>query len=99
MVSPVYALQQWLANLLGVNYEAPVLAVVFAMFLVFEPLLLIGVAAWLTRLLEKRNRSFLSIAVRYSYSLVPLGFGIWFFFFNVTATTEIYTLSLHDALR
>src|SRR5690349_23971160 len=22
----------------------------------------------------------------------------WFFFFNVTATTEIYTLSLHDAL-
>ena len=31
-----------------------------------------------------------------------LGAGIWvvifFFFFNDTATTEIYTLSLHDAL-
>src|SRR5256885_15774747 len=26
------------------------------------------------------------------------GFGILFFFFNDTATTEIYTLSLHDAL-
>ena len=24
--------------------------------------------------------------------------GGWFFFFNDTATTEIYTLSLHDAL-
>src|SRR3712207_8408282 len=24
--------------------------------------------------------------------------GTWFFFFNDTATTEIYTLSLHDAL-
>src|SRR5256885_16054314 len=24
--------------------------------------------------------------------------GRWFFFFNDTATTEIYTLSLHDAL-
>src|SRR5580698_11567256 len=24
--------------------------------------------------------------------------SIWFFFFNDTATTEIYTLSLHDAL-
>src|SRR3712207_8867150 len=24
--------------------------------------------------------------------------GLWFFFFNDTATTEIYTLSLHDAL-
>ena len=23
---------------------------------------------------------------------------LWFFFFNDTATTEIYTLSLHDAL-
>src|SRR3712207_9026765 len=23
---------------------------------------------------------------------------VWFFFFNDTATTEIYTLSLHDAL-
>ena len=25
-------------------------------------------------------------------------FFVWFFFFNDTATTEIYTLSLHDAL-
>src|SRR2546426_8874358 len=30
-------------------------------------------------------------------SLVPFSFVI-FFFFNDTATTEIYTLSLHDAL-
>src|SRR5438309_11977599 len=28
----------------------------------------------------------------------PLFFFIFFFFFNDTATTEIYTLSLHDAL-
>src|SRR5215472_2947927 len=27
-----------------------------------------------------------------------MGFSIFFFFFNDTATTEIYTLSLHDAL-
>src|SRR5216683_8188748 len=27
-----------------------------------------------------------------------LGFFVLFFFFNDTATTEIYTLSLHDAL-
>ena len=26
------------------------------------------------------------------------GVGVWGFFFNDTATTEIYTLSLHDAL-
>src|SRR3712207_9321530 len=27
-----------------------------------------------------------------------MSFVVWFFFFNDTATTEIYTLSLHDAL-
>src|SRR2546429_6835193 len=32
-----------------------------------------------------------------SYS-VPRPFFLFFFFFNDTATTEIYTLSLHDAL-
>src|SRR5258707_15497195 len=32
------------------------------------------------------------------YQNVSLTFLILFFFFNDTATTEIYTLSLHDAL-
>jgi ferredoxin len=91
MVSPVYALEQWLANLLGVNHEAPVLAVVFALFLIIEPLLLIGVAAWLTRLWERRKRSLISVAVRYSYSLVPLGFGIWLAHFGFHFLTGLYT--------
>src|SRR2546430_16732126 len=30
--------------------------------------------------------------------VVPLTLHFFFFFFNDTATTEIYTLSLHDAL-
>ena len=91
MVSPVYALEQWLADRLGVNYELPVLAVVFALFLVFEPLLLIGAAAWLTRLWESRRRSLISVAVRYSYSLVPLGFGIWLAHFGFHFLTGLYT--------
>src|SRR2546427_5962282 len=32
------------------------------------------------------------------YYLSVLPFSFFFFFFNDTATTEIYTLSLHDAL-
>src|SRR5690554_7448594 len=32
------------------------------------------------------------------YSLFSFFFSFFFFFFNDTATTEIYTLSLHDAL-
>src|SRR5207249_9994116 len=31
-------------------------------------------------------------------SLLPQSFSFFFFFFNDTAPTEIYTLSLHDAL-
>src|SRR3989442_9700302 len=30
--------------------------------------------------------------------MIVLSFFVFFFFFNDTATTEIYTLSLHDAL-
>src|SRR5688572_33321922 len=33
-----------------------------------------------------------------SISYISLSFFFFFFFFNDTATTEIYTLSLHDAL-
>src|SRR5258707_15223871 len=45
-----------------------------------------------------------ALTVRSSSSSAPAGgasspyFSIPFFFFNDTATTEIYTLSLHDAL-
>src|SRR6266404_9306520 len=34
----------------------------------------------------------------YLFQLIPCLFFFFFFFFNDTATTEIYTLSLHDAL-
>src|SRR2546422_10908880 len=33
-----------------------------------------------------------------AHSLILIFFLFFFFFFNDTATTEIYTLSLHDAL-
>jgi len=91
MVSPVYALEQWLANLFGVNYELPVLAAIFGLFLVCEPLLLIGVAAWLSRVWGGSQRPFLSLAVRYSYSLAPLGFSIWLAHFGFHFLTGLYT--------
>src|SRR5438094_5524772 len=33
------------------------------------------------------------------FVLIPVPASLFFFFFNDTATTEIYTLSLHDAFR
>jgi hypothetical protein len=92
MVSPVYALEQWLANALGIRYELPLLAFVFALFLVVEPVLLMGVAAWLTRVWGENKNSVLSIAVRYSYSLAPLGFAIWLAHFSFHFLTGFYTI-------
>jgi hypothetical protein len=91
MVSPVYALEQWLANAFGIRYELPLLAFVFALFLIFEPVLLIGVASWLTRAWGKSGEPLLSVAVRYSYSVAPLGFGIWLAHFSFHLLTGIYT--------
>lgn len=91
MVSPVYALEQWLARRLGVTVEAPVLAIVFGFFLVVEPLVLIGVAAWVTRVLGRSKSSLAVIAVRYSYSLAPIGFGIWLAHYSFHFLTGLFT--------
>ena len=92
MVSPVYALENWLANRLGVSSELPVLTIVFGLFLVCEPLVLLGAAAWLARVWGGSKRSLVSLAVRYSYSLAPLGFGIWLAHFGFHFLTGLYTL-------
>jgi ferredoxin len=91
MISPVYALERTLANLFRVNSELPVLAVIFALFLICEPLLLIGAASWLTRAWGDNKKSLLSLAVRYSYSFVPLGFAIWLAHFGFHFLTGLFT--------
>lgn len=77
MVSPVYTLQAWLANLLHVQSETPVLAIIFGAALLLEPLLLLGGAAWLTRRLAHVPHPLVHIALRYVYTLVPFGVGMW----------------------
>ena len=91
MVSPVYALEQWLAHRLGVTTEAPVLASVFGLFLIVEPLLLIGIAAWVTRAWGRNRERLVPLAVRYSYALVPVGFGIWLAHYSFHFLTGLFT--------
>jgi hypothetical protein len=92
MVSPVYALEAWLGKLLSVNHEAPVLGIIFAVFLVVEPAVLLGAAAWLTRALGGSKRALVPLAVRYSYALVPLGFGMWLAHYGFHFFTGILTI-------
>src|SRR5580704_1112272 len=92
MVSPVYAFESWLGRMLHVNHEAPVLGLIFTFFLIVEPVLLLGLAAWLTRVWARSPRALLPLAVRYTYGLVPLGFGMWLAHYCFHFLTGLYTL-------
>jgi ferredoxin len=91
MVRPIYAFERWIANVLGLSRETPILALIFLLFLVVEPLILIGAAAWITRRLTGQTNSILGIAVRYSYAFVPLGFGIWLAHYGFHFLTGLFT--------
>jgi ferredoxin len=91
MVSPIYALEDWLSKLLHLSHEAPLLGLIFAAVLVGEPILLLGLAAWSTRALQGSPRALVPLAVRYSYALVPLGFGMWLAHYGLHFLTGILT--------
>src|SRR5262249_11882694 len=74
-----------------VTHEMPVLAVIFAFFLFIEPVVLLGIAAWLTRLFGRDKRSVLALAVRYSYALVPIGLGVWLSHYGFHFLTGLFT--------
>jgi 4Fe-4S binding domain len=92
MVSPVYAVESWLARTLNVNHEAPVLGVLFVIALVIEPIVLLLVPVWLTRRSVAVPGSPISLLVRYSYALVPLGFGIWLAHYSFHFLTGFLTV-------
>jgi hypothetical protein len=92
MVSPVYAVEGWLGRILHVNHEAPVLGIIFTFFLILEPVLLLGLAAWWTRARAGSQRAVLPLMVRYTYGLVPMGFGMWLAHYGFHFLTGLYTI-------
>jgi hypothetical protein len=91
MVSPVYAVQTWLARTLSLPFEAPILGLLFLFFLVMEPALLLGLAGRLTQTWGRSSRPLLPLIVTYTYGLVPLGFGIWLAHYSFHFLTGLYT--------
>jgi ferredoxin len=92
MVSPVYAVEGWLGRMLNVSHEAPVLGTIFAVFLILEPVLLLGLAAWLTHARAGSERALLPLMVRYTYGLVPMGFGMWLAHYGFHFLSGLYTI-------
>lgn len=91
MVSPVYALETWMGRVFHINHEAPILAAIFGIFLILEPFVLLGGAAWITQKWGRQARKLVPIAVRYSYGLVPLGFGMWLAHYGFHLFTGLLT--------
>jgi hypothetical protein len=92
MVAPVYGVEAWLGRLLHIQHLAPVLGLLFTVFLVVEPAILLGLAAWITRAWAGVNRGWLPLIVRYTYCLVPLGFGMWLAHYGYHFFTGLYTI-------
>ncbi len=91
MVSPVYVVERWLARSMHASHEAPVLGVIFVFFLIVEPLVLLGLATWSTRALGGSRRPLVPLAIRYSYALAPLGFGMWLAHYGFHLFTGLLT--------
>jgi polyferredoxin len=84
MTAPVHHVEQWMAGTLGTTSETIVLGSLFVLGLCAAPLVLLGTAAALTRILapvaqgfSPASRSIARVSVQYAYGLVPLGFGMW----------------------
>jgi len=92
MVSPVYVAETWLAHMLHLHCEAPVLGLLFTVFLVVEPAVLLGLAAWATRAWAGVKSAWLPLVIRYTYALVPLGFGMWLAHYGFHFFTGLYTI-------
>jgi polyferredoxin len=92
MISPVYRLEALMARMFHAQHLAPILGILFVIFLVVEPVLLLGFAAWLTRIISGSRRALLPLAVRYSYAMVPLGFGMWLAHYGFHFLTGLFTV-------
>lgn len=91
MVSPVHALQTWLGELMGTRSDIAIMGALFALALVIEPVLLVGLAAEATRRATGSAAGLLSTATRFSYALVPLGLGLWVAHYGFHFLTGLWT--------
>lgn len=91
MVSPVYAVQQWIATQLGTTNEVPVLAILFVALLIVEPVLLMGGAALWTRRATGTPEPLMPIMTRFAYALIPLACGVWAAHYGFHLLTGLWT--------
>jgi cytochrome c oxidase assembly factor CtaG len=77
MVAPVLEWRDQLTFVL--RQRSPILAtsLFYVLGLIVLPVFLVGIPAVLSRWLGQLKESWLEVATRFAYSLVPIGFGMW----------------------
>jgi cytochrome c oxidase assembly factor CtaG len=77
MVAPVLEWRDGIEGRLGQRTGLLVMTAFYLFALVVVPLLAVSIAAALSRRWGRLSGGWLSVATRYSFALVPLGFGMW----------------------
>jgi len=80
MVPPVYELQRWLVEVVGLRSEFLVLLLIFTVGNLLLPALSVGLTGHVSRVLTdtRQKYSLRATAAAFAPAFVPLGFGIWF---------------------
>jgi cytochrome c oxidase assembly factor CtaG/polyferredoxin len=92
MVGPVMAWRERLDGLLGQTSPLLVTSLVYVVVLLLLPLLAVGTAGVLSRRWGRLSASWVEVATRYSYALVPVGFSMWL------AHYSFHLLTSYDAV-
>jgi polyferredoxin len=93
MTAPVHDVERWLSGAIGASSEPLVLACLFTLGLFIAPLLTLGAAAGLTRMLAQEPAVPLRrVLVSYAYGLVPFGFGLWLAHYGFHLLTGALTI-------
>jgi hypothetical protein len=92
MVKPVYGLEHWLSRAMGGASQGWVLGLFFVLGLGVVPLVFLGGAAAMTKLVVRDARSIGPIAVHYACALVPFGLGVWLAHYGFHLLTGALTI-------
>jgi cytochrome c oxidase assembly factor CtaG len=77
MVSPVAEWQDWLGSQLGLRSPLPIISGYYVIALIILPLVTVGMAATVSHRWGRLSLDLFPAATRFSFALVPLGFGMW----------------------
>jgi cytochrome c oxidase assembly factor CtaG len=92
MVGPVVAWEEQLSSFLRQSSLLLVTSLFYLVALLVLPLLVMGGAGALSRRWGKLTASWIDVTIRYSYALVPLGFGMWLAHYSFHFLTSYDTI-------